>query len=80
MLGGQRLAAPLNQPLEEPVKDGLAECADGKEDLVFSPALGDKLMADLDFGLEQIPIQVVHIQTQYLANGAAFLQQEKKRA
>ena len=43
MLGGQCLAAPLNQPLEEPVKDGLAECADGKEDLVVlvkaSPAI-----------------------------------------
>ena len=74
MFGGQGFAAPLNQPLEQPVEDGLAEGADGKEDLVFGSALSDELMADLDFGLEQIPIQVVHIKAQNMAHGSPLLQ------
>ncbi len=74
----QSCVAFLDDPLEELVKDGLAEASDGEIDLVFVSTLCHKLIANLDLRFQQIPVEIVRVEIEQLCDFLTLLKHGAK--
>lgn len=61
LLGVQCLVTLLHQPLEQTIEHTLAQSADGVVHLNDVTALGHELVTDLDAGLQQVLVQLLHV-------------------
>lgn len=62
----------LDQPLEQPIEDTLAQGTNGVGYLILVTTLGDELVTDLNAGLQQVLVQLLAIATEQLGDTFTF--------